>query len=262
MSDIGQRIQVFGLIWPNSDTLIRYFTFVFLFVCVETKHAKDHCPVIPSLHIDAALKIWNYLRIDDRPVKGDIIIALGSHDIRVADRAAELWHDRYAEYILFSGKSGNLTRGKWKKTEAEIFRDVAIAKGVPENRIIIETESTNTGENVRFSYRLLRNRNDLPSNAILVQKPYMGRRTLATFQKQWPGPKCKICVTSPNINLLDYPNSEVGDLVDVITTVLGDMQRMGFYAKSGYQTFQRIPDDVWSAFSILRRSGMYNGHLV
>ncbi|CAC5367771.1 unnamed protein product [Mytilus coruscus] len=163
--------------------MIPYFTFVLLFVCGE---AKDHCPVIPSLHIDAALKIWNYLRINDQPVKGDIIIALGSHDVRVAERAAELWHDRYAEYILFSGKSGNLTRGQ----------------------------------------------------------------------------KCKICVTSPNINLLDYPNKELGDLADVITTVLGDMQRMGFYAKSGYQTFQRIADDVWSAFSILRRSGMYNGHLV
>ena len=40
-----------------------------------------------------------------------MIIALGSYDVRVAERAAELWHDRYAEYILFSGKSGNLTRG-------------------------------------------------------------------------------------------------------------------------------------------------------
>lgn len=43
--------------------------------------------------------------------QSDIIIALGSCDIRVADRAAELWHDRYAEYILFSGKTGNLLRG-------------------------------------------------------------------------------------------------------------------------------------------------------
>ncbi|CAC5367775.1 unnamed protein product [Mytilus coruscus] len=151
---------------------------------------------------------------------------------------------------------------KWKKTEAEIFRDVAIGKGVPANRIIIETKSTNTGENIRFSYRVLRNRNGLPSNVILVQKPYMGRRTLATFQKQWPGPICKLCVTSPNIDLLDYPNSEVGDLDDVITIVIGDMQRMDSYAKLGYQTFQRIPDDVWSAYNILHRSGMYNGHLV
>ncbi|XP_071149023.1 uncharacterized protein SCO4629-like [Mytilus edulis] len=245
--------------WPENYTLTRYCTFVLLSVCFG---AKEHCPVISSLHIDAALKIWNYMRIDDRPVKSDIIIALGSYDIRVAERAADLWNDQYAEYILFSGKSGNLTRGKWKKTEAEIFRDIAIAKGVPANKIIIETKSTNTGENIRFSYRLLLNRNSLHSNIILVQKPYMGRRTLATFQKQWPGSIGKLYVTSPQITLLDYPNNEVGDLDDVITIVIGDMQRIDSYAKLGYQTFQRIPDDVWSAYNILHRSGMYNGHLV
>lgn len=260
MLNIIQRILCFEIIWPRSDTIIHFWTFALLFVCVGANN--DHCPVIPSLHIDAALKIWNYLRIDDRPLKSDIIIALGSHDVRVAERAAELWYDRYADIILFSGKSGNLTRGKWKKTEAEIFRDVAIAKGVPENKILIETKSTNTGENIRFSYRLLLNRNGLPSNIILVQKPYMGRRTLATFQKQWPGSIGKLYVTSPQITLLNYPNSEVGDLNDVITIVIGDMQRMDSYAKLGYQTFQRIPDDVWSAYNILHRSGMYNGHLV
>lgn len=52
MLDIGRQTVICGLIWPNSDTLIRFLTLVLLFVCVET---KDHCPVIPSIHIDAAL---------------------------------------------------------------------------------------------------------------------------------------------------------------------------------------------------------------
>lgn len=52
--------------WPGNYTLTRYCTFVLLSVCFG---AKEHCPVISSLHIDAALKIWNYMRIDDRPVK-------------------------------------------------------------------------------------------------------------------------------------------------------------------------------------------------
>ena len=45
-------------------------------------------------------------------LQSDIIIGLGSHDVRVALRAVELWKQGLAEFILFSGKSGILTHGK------------------------------------------------------------------------------------------------------------------------------------------------------
>ena len=39
-------------------------------------------------------------------------MVLGNNDIRVAQHAAKLWLDGYADYILFSGDLGNLTEGK------------------------------------------------------------------------------------------------------------------------------------------------------
>ena len=77
----------------------------------------------------------------------------------------------------------------WTKTEARIFSDVAVKMGVPENRILIEEESTNTGENVEFCRRLLLLAEDTDARGvgresfIVVQKPYMLRRTYATFHK-------------------------------------------------------------------------------
>lgn len=163
------------------------------------------------------------------------------------------WYD-YTKIIFFLGK--------WRKSEAEIFQDVAIEHGVPKTCIFVETNSTNTGENIRFSYQILSEMQRLPTKVILVQKPYMGRRTLATFQKQWPGSNCSVFVTSPKIDLLNYPNDDVGGLNDVITVLMGDMQRMDHYVKLGFQTYQHIPEYVWSAYNVLLSSGLYNNHLV
>jgi hypothetical protein len=45
---------------------------------------------------------------------------------------------------------------------------------------------------------------------ILVQKPYMERRTYATFAKQWKvnGEAIDIKVTSPQLSLKEYINNE------------------------------------------------------
>ena len=43
--------------------------------------------------------------------QSDLILCLCSYDIRVADKAASLWHDGLANVILFSGNSGKLTEG-------------------------------------------------------------------------------------------------------------------------------------------------------
>ena len=75
--------------------------------------------------------------------------------------------------------------------------------GVPEESILIENRSTNTGENVLFTREMLAGKGLDPASFILVQKPYMERRTFATFSKVWPGKR--IIVTSPRLSLDEYP---------------------------------------------------------
>ena len=119
----------------------------------------------------------------------DIIFVMGSNDIRVAEYAADLYLERYAPKILFSGgiaHQNDLLKTNWAKSEAETFAQVAIDKGVPINQIIIEMNSTNSGENIVFSTKILAEKGIKYRSILAVQKPYMERRALATMQIYWP----------------------------------------------------------------------------
>ncbi|XP_060081958.1 uncharacterized protein SCO4629-like [Ylistrum balloti] len=225
---------------------------------------NDTCRLIPENHIRDALTVWKFLRVNDKLQKSDLILGLGSHDKRVAMEASRLWLNGYGDFLMFSGKSGNLTRGRWRKSEAEIFRDVAVSLGVPENKILTEENSQNTGENFKYSYKLLKRNDKIPKTLIIVQKPHMGLRTVATFKKQWPGNQAEVAlmVTSPNISLLDYPNDDVGDLEDVISVLIGYLQRIKVYGETGFQSYHYLPRIVWDAFVRLKSSTLYSSHLL
>lgn len=62
--------------------------------------------------------------------------------------------------------------GKWTSTESEKFAKIALDKGVPMDNIMIEAESTNTGENICYSKRLL-NEKKLQLKVSLVYKNHL-----------------------------------------------------------------------------------------
>ena len=199
-----------------------------------------------------ARQIWDYHHLNQRLEKSDAILALGSHDMRVAERAARLFLDGWAPLLIFSGGLGNLTRGLWDQPEAERFAEVAVRMGVLQEKILIENRSTNTGENIRFTRELLEKRKLDPQKFLLVQKPYMERRTYATFKKVWP--EKQIVVTSPQISFEDYPNEEVSQH-EVINIMVGDLQRIRLYPAKGFQIDQEIPPEIWNAYQELIRLG-------
>ncbi len=209
-----------------------------------------------------AQKLWDYHHMNQTLEKSDCILVLGSHDTRVAEYAAELFLAGWAPLLVFSGTGfghkHDLLSTQWGKAEAEIFSDIAIQKGVPRNAILIENKSTNTGENIVFSKQLLREAGRDPQSFIVVQKPYMERRSFATFKKHWPDKK--LIVTSPRISLNDYPNEEI-TLEVVINLMVGDIQRIKVYPTKGFQVHQEIPADVWQAYERLVELG-YNKHMV
>ncbi len=142
-------------------------------------------------------KIWDYHHVNHTLIKSDCILALGSHDKRVAERAADLFNEGWAPLLIFAGGLGRLTEGMWQETEADLFARIAMEKGVPKEAILIENRSTNTGENILFVRQLLNEKNLNPQTFIIVQKPYMERRSYATFEKNWPGKS--FIVTSSSI---------------------------------------------------------------
>ncbi|MDD4333051.1 MAG: YdcF family protein [Patescibacteria group bacterium] len=207
---------------------------------------------------ELANKLWDYHHVNQSLEKSDCILVLGSHDLRVAERGAELYLEKWAPLIIFSGGLGNLTKGIWGEAEADKFAAVAQKMGIPKKNILIENKSTNTGENILFTQRLLREKNLDFQSFIVVQKPYMERRSYATFKKHWPNKK--LIVTSPQIPFLEYYNDEI-PLEKVINIMVGDLQRIKIYPDKGFQIFQEIPTDVWEAYEQLVELG-YDKHLV
>jgi len=205
-----------------------------------------------------AKKLWNYHQMNHVLAKSDCILALGSHDLRVADRVAELYHQGLAPLVIMSGGLGNFTQEIWTEPEADKFATIAIEKGVPEEAILIENKSTNTGENILFTQKLLKEKGLNPQSFIVVQKPYMERRSYATFKKHWPDKK--LMVTSPQISFETYPTAEI-PLERVIHIMVGDLQRIKYYPEKGFQIYQKIPDEVWQAYEKLVKLG-FDLHLM
>jgi len=209
-----------------------------------------------------AEKIWDYHLMKHQVAKADAILVLCSHDERVAERGAQLFHEGWAPLMIFSGGHGAITRNLWSEPEAERFARIAVSLGVPRESILIEPHSTNTGENIAFTKRLLADKGLDPQKFIIVQKPYMERRSYATFRKIWP--EKELMVTSPQVSfrsyLAEYANRSLS-VADVVSIMVGDLQRIKIYPARGFQIAQDIPDDVWGAFERLVRAG-YDKYLI
>ena len=210
-------------------------------------------------HIHAlAEKIWNYHQMKHQLEQADAILVLCSHDKKVAETGAQLFLEGWAPLLIFAGGLGAITRGMWSEPEADQFAEIAIAMGVPSTRILIENRSTNTGENILFTKQLLMEKQIDPQKFILVQKPYMERRSFATFRKLWP--EKEVLVTSPQVSFDEYLGGYANEVLskdDVISIMVGDLQRIKLYPEKGFQIPQEVPHEVWSAYEELVRAGYH-----
>jgi uncharacterized SAM-binding protein YcdF (DUF218 family) len=218
--------------------------------------------VTPHRIRELALTIWNYHQLNHELAHADALLVLCSHDTAVARRGAELSLAGWAPLLIFSGGLGAITRHLWHESEAEQFSAIAMAMGVPPDRILIENRSTNTGENVLFTKQLLADRRIDVQRFILVQKPYMERRSYATFKRHWP--EKDVIVTSPRVSFDEYLSSYSSQSLtsdDVIGIMVGDLQRIREYPAKGFQIPQEVPEDVWNAFEELVGAG-YDKYLI
>lgn len=217
-------------------------------------------------HAAAVRTLWTFAQAHGAPfVPGaayDLILCCCSNDLRVAERVAELYRSGAAPLVAFSGSVGALTSGLFGgRSEAAAFAEVAAAAGVPREAMLLEEASTNTGENARFTAAALAAAGSTPRRVLLVQKPYMEMRTLATFLRQWPlQPMPTFAVASPCIPLEEYADDSRGmPLEHIISVATGDAQRVALYPRMGFQAYMPVPAEVWRAIKTLIRAG-YTSH--
>ena len=202
-------------------------------------------------HLAAALVLWDYHCLKHGLVPSDGILVFGSNDLRVAAHAADLFHAGLAPWILFSGARGRMTQD-WPETEAATMARVARDLGVPDDFILIEDRATNTGENIRFSRELLQSSQRVLATAIIVQKPYMERRTIAALDVQWPGIAFR--ASSPPLDFHQYCTGELTPAL-VTEAMTGDFQRILDYPALGFASSQETPRGVMDSHLLLVTAG-------
>ncbi|WP_191134021.1 YdcF family protein [Streptomyces sp. col6] len=202
--------------------------------------------------------IWDYhqMRHELRPV--DVAIGLGSHDLGVATRAAELYRSGLFPTLVFTGGNSPTTKARFPRGEAVHFREHAIGPGVPAEAILLEPNAGNTGQNITLSRAVLAAAGMHPTTVLLVSKPYMQRRSFATARKLWPDVEI-LCASEP-LEFGDYVKS-IGDEKLVLDMLVGDLQRVIEYPTRGFAIEQEVPEDVRAAYTSLTHDG-FTGRLI
>jgi len=205
-----------------------------------------------------ALKIiWDYMVLDQKIEKSDLIIGCGCKSLEIPRKCSELLKLNYANKILFAGGYGRITSKEFKKPEAEIYREIALKEGINEDQIYIENKSTNTGDNFRFSLKIIKENNIEAKKIIIVHNKMSERRTYSTAKAIIKD--CELYITSTNVVFDEFINKiklrTEKDVNDIISSILADVQRIIIYPQFGWQIENEVPDEVIKAYYLLKNRG-------
>lgn len=203
--------------------------------------------------------IWDYLRVDSQPSESADAIVVGGAALMtdMAQRAAELYHKGVAKIIIVSGFASEDNRPG--ESEAALINQVLLANDVPHENIFLDEKASNTGENIINSAQILRDLRIAARKVVLVHKPFMTRRFLATAEVQWPDPRPEFYVTSINMSFECYfymhHQAYPDDPYRLIRSMLGDYERIKEYPKLGFSSQQEFSEIAECAYRRLIANG-------
>lgn len=189
--------------------------------------------------------ITSFIFIEDKPEKVDIIFIPGGSWPEPSEKAAYLWHEGYAPYILPSGKY-SLVRGFFPgpeagveiyngvyKTEWEFMAEVLKINGVNSNSILCEAKAEFTYKNA-FNSRVITDNEGLTiRKAIICCKTFHSRRCLMYYSWAYPETEFFVCpIETQNINKNNWFQTSEG-----IELVMGELARCGTQLKEAIPFF-------------------------
>ena len=179
-------------------------------------------------------EIGDFIFLENDPERADIIFVPGNGYPQMAEKAAALYGENYASFVLPSGKY-SITVGKFGgvlsgqeryngnyRTEWDFLKDVLIKNHVPDEVILKEDQATFTWENARFSREVTDKAEIEIKKALLCCKNYHARRSLMYYQRAYPEVEFRVCPCCVDgVTKENWMNSEEG-----IQSVLGEVQRI------------------------------------
>ena len=205
-------------------------------------------------------RLFNYLSSCGEVLDNiDAMFILGSKYPEVADtvRFANEIYD--FEYIVFTGNEGRNTRGRYRRTEAEVLYDRAKRWIKPGQHTYIEKLARNTGENLTFSMKMLGEDEIYPQRILLAQNPTMATRAAATFKNLFPN--LNFCCIVPEKKFDEYL-SESDSGRQFVCELVGNVERVLEYPKLGFQVEVDVPKDVREAYEELIRRGLVDDMII
>ena len=175
-----------------------------------------------------------FIFAENPPEKADIIFVPGNGFPEMAEKAAELYGQGYAPYILPSGRY-SITMGKFAgvqskkeiydgnyETEWEFLKTVLMKNKVPEEAILREDQATFTYENAIYSRQVTDMLGIEVKTAILCCKTYHARRSLMYYRLLYPDARILVCPACPDgITRENWRETEVG-----VEAVTGEIDRI------------------------------------
>lgn len=211
----------------------------------------------PSARLIAAARtIFRYLYLRDTlPPRADIIIGFGHFDPRIPRRCCELFGLLRAERIVYTGGRG-AGSADLGVAEAQYFLERSRAEwpGIAPGTFVLESESTNTGENVRNTLALLEGirptGRPLESLTVaLVANAYRQRRVYLTWRRQAPAIACVNAPTETSFERERELFAHKGQ--DLLEHLPGEVERLGLYAQRGYIEKVPVPAQVLEACALM-----------
>lgn len=170
--------------------------------------------------------ITDFIFVEHKPEKADIIFIPGGDQGAIAVRAAELYLEGYAPWILPSGRFskpiGHCTIPGYE-TEWEFLRDILIGQGVPDAVVLEERQATYTYENAIYSRKVTDALGLKVERAILCPQACHARRALLYYEILYPDTEFVVCPAVTRGISRDNWFLEDGK----IDVVLGELERCG-----------------------------------
>ena len=197
--------------------------------------------------------ITEFIFLEDLPEKADLIIVPGKTWPQPARRAAALYHEGMAPYIVVSGRyskgqqtfagaacEGDRYKGAYM-TEADFLTDVLIREGVPETAVLQERKAEFTLENARYIRKLLEEKKMTVKKALICCQAFHARRCRMYFEYVFQDTDVEFLMcpaVTQGISRCSWMESQKG-----LDTVLGELRRCGeqFAWMCGHQDRNGVP---------------------
>jgi uncharacterized SAM-binding protein YcdF (DUF218 family) len=147
-----------------------------------------------------------------------------------ADHIHDLWTQSMFKRVILTGAP--IVRDGTQK-ESLYLKELLLQKGIPEDVILTEEFSTNTGENIEFSLPILlklKAQGFSLSSLLGIGKTFASRRCLMTMEKYLPDAKK---IFSPINTFSSATNENWQDSPRFVQNVLNEYHKIPQYIKAG-----------------------------